>query len=292
MFEKFFKSNSSNPNVLVLAAQNYFKIGGAQWAAAFAYYAFFSMFPLVVLVVTATSFFGDRVRGVQEAIGYFKNYAPLDVQMKQDVFDAITKVVEARGIVAVIAPLIFFWGAFRFFNVLIRAVNQAWGTQAKSGWHLPFRNFFMLGFTGGTILMGLAVPTIVRLAKSWLFSTINFAPWMYGAVLYTIPLIVLFLGLSLLYRQAPWRPTRFAEVWLAALAVAALLCGLESLFAIYLKNFPKFNVVYGTFGGMMALLTWIYVSGCFIVLGACLSAAQAQMRANWWNKSPSKRGPG
>jgi YihY family inner membrane protein len=98
-------------------------------------------------------------------------------------------------------------------------------------------------------------------------------------------LLVLFFGLSLLYRLAPCRPTRFAEVWIAALASAALLCVLESLFVIYLRIFAKYNLLYGAFGGMMALLMWIYLSGCIIVLGACLSAAQVQVKAHWWSRN-------
>ncbi len=206
--------------------------------------------------------------------------------MNRDLFDTITGVVEASRGVVVIAPLIFFWGAFRFFNVLVRAVNEAWGTRVKKWWSLPLKNFFLLGITGLTILLGLGVPVIARLAKDWLFSNYDFVSWAYDAAIIACPLLVLFLGLSLLYRLAPCRPTGFAEIWGAALAVAAMLCVLESLFAIYLKDFAKLNVVYGTFGGMMALLMWIYLSGCIIVLGACLSAAQTEVKTPWWKNLP------
>jgi len=111
----------------------------------------------------------------------------------------------------------------------------------------------------------------------------DFVSWIYDAAVLIGPLLVLFLGLSLLYRLAPCRPTRFSEVWDAALVTAALLCLLESLFGIYTRNFAKFNLLYGAFGAMMALLMWIYLSGCIIVLGACLSAAQARVKIHWWN---------
>jgi uncharacterized BrkB/YihY/UPF0761 family membrane protein len=47
---------------------------------------------------------------------------------------------------------------------------------------------------------------------------------------------------------------------------------------IYLKNFATLNAVYGAFGGTMALLLWIYLSGCIIIFGACLCAARAEGR--------------
>jgi Ca2+-transporting ATPase len=72
---------------------------------------------------------------------------------------------------------------------------------------------------------------------------------------------------------------RFAQVWLAALCTTALLQAAETLFVIYLKNFATLNAIYGTFGGIMALLLWIYISGCIFIFGACLCAAQAEGRS-------------
>ena len=78
------------------------------------------------------------------------------------------------------------------------------------------------------------------------------------------------------YRLAPRRPTRFAEVWAAALCATVLLRAGESLFVIYLEDFATLNAVYGAFGGMLALLLWIYLSGCVFIFGACLCAGQAE----------------
>jgi YihY family inner membrane protein len=89
-------------------------------------------------------------------------------------------------------------------------------------------------------------------------------------------LLVVFLSLSLFYRLAPRRPTRFVEVWAAALCTTLLLPVAESLFVIYIKDFATLNAVYGAFGGIMALLLWIYFSGCIFIFGACLCAAQAE----------------
>ena len=90
-----------------------------------------------------------------------------------------------------------------------------------------------------------------------------------------IPLLVVFFSLSLFYRLAPRRPTRFAEVWVAALCATVLLRAGESLFVIYLEHFATLNAVYGALGGIMALLMWIYFSGCVFIFGACLCAGQA-----------------
>jgi len=65
----------------------------------------------------------------------------------------------------------------------------------------------------------------------------------------------------------------------AALCATVLLQAADSLFVIYLKYFATLNAVYGAFGGIMALLLWIYLSGCIFIFGACLCAAQAEGRS-------------
>jgi Ca2+-transporting ATPase len=117
------------------------------------------------------------------------------------------------------------------------------------------------------------------MAKDWLLPANDFRSWVYALGSFVIPLLVVFLSLSLFYRLAPRRPTQFAQVWAAALCATALLQAAESLFVIYLTSFARLNAVYGAFGGIMALLLWIYVSGCIFIFGACLCAGQAEMRS-------------
>jgi Ca2+-transporting ATPase len=97
----------------------------------------------------------------------------------------------------------------------------------------------------------------------------------FSVVKLLLPFFVLFYGFSMFYKFAPRRRTALSEVWLAAFFVALALQGLQSLFVWYAANVAKFNKVYGTFGGAVALLMWIYLSGSVIIIGGCLCAAQA-----------------
>lgn len=107
----------------------------------------------------------------------------------------------------------------------------------------------------------------------------DFRNWVYTLGSFFIPLLVVFTSLSLFYRLAPRRTTRFSEVWVAALCATLLLLIAANLFVIYLKDFATLNAVYGAFGGIMALLLWIYLSGGIFIFGACLCAAQADVHA-------------
>ena len=81
----------------------------------------------------------------------------------------------------------------------------------------------------------MAVPVLMGMAQGWFFR--DFRSWGHDFGSQLIPWSVVFLGLSLFYMLAPHRPTRFAEVWAAALFATVVLRAGESLFVIYLRVF-------------------------------------------------------
>jgi YihY family inner membrane protein len=265
-------------SILFLAVKKFLRIDGAQWGGAFAFHVFFSLFPLMILLVTVASFFVDRDRAGQEVIAYMESYVPISGAMQHHIFDTIAGVIKARRHAGGIALFILIWGALRCFATLISATNRAWDTPLHNWWRMPLKSLVLLCITAGAVLLGMAVSALPNMVKAWLFTLGGFHSWVYTLGSFAIPLVVVFLGLSLFYRLAPPLPTRFAEVWAAALCTTILLQTTESLFVIYLKNFATLNAVYGAFGGTMALLLWIYLSGCIIIFGACLCAARTEGR--------------
>jgi YihY family inner membrane protein len=262
-----------------LAVKKFWGIDGSQWAGAFAFNAFFALFPLIVLFVTISSFFVDRERAAKEVIAYMESYVPISGDMQHHIFDTVSGVIKARQQAGVVAFLILLWGALQCFITLIYATNRAWGAVVHTWWRLPLKSLVLLCITLSGVLVGMAVPLLAKMAKDWLFPVSDFRPWVYVLWSFFIPLLVVFFGLSLFYWVAPRRPTQFAQVWIAALSATALLYAAQSVFVIYLKNFATLNAVYGAFGGIMALLLWIYLCGCIFIFGACLCAVQAEERS-------------
>lgn len=262
-----------------LAAKKFLRIDGTYWAGSFAFNAFFSLFPLILLFVTLASFFVDRESAGRAIVTYVEDYVPLQGAMQARIFGAIDGVIQARGRAGVVAFLILVWSALHCFTTLVRVTNRAWGDEAYNWWRLPLRGMALLGVTAGAVLLGMAAPALASVGKSWLFPANELGSWVYALWGFVVPLLVLFLSLTLFYRLAPRRTTRFAEVWVAAACATVLLQTTESLFVVYLEHFATLNAVYGVFGGIMALLLWIYLTGCGFIFGACLCAAQAEGRS-------------
>ncbi len=264
--------------ILSDAANRFMRIDGAEWAGAFAHYAFLSLFPLIVLLVSIASLFIERDRAVTDIIAFVASYLPIEGEERSFIFGTVTGVISARSQAGLIAMLILGWSAMRFFSTLIRATNRAWDVDAHSWWRLPMTSLIFLAIMAAAVLVSIAAPILTKMVKESLFPTSDFRSWVYSLWGFFVPMLVVFIGLSLFYRMAPRRRTHFSEVWVAALCATALLKASESLFVIYLKYFVSLNAIYGAFGGIIALLLWVYVAGCIFIFGACLCAAQAETR--------------
>ncbi|MEO8331231.1 MAG: YihY/virulence factor BrkB family protein [Gallionella sp.] len=263
--------------ILYPAIKKFWQIDGGQWAGAFAFNAFFSLFPLIVLFVTIASSFIDRNRAGTEVIRYVEKYVPISGEMQSYIFDTLAGVVNASGQAGLVAFLLLVWVAIQCFTTLISATNRAWGAEEYNWWQMPMKSLVLFGIIVFAVLIGIAVPVLGVMAEGWLFPMHDFRAWVYRLGSFFIALSTVFFSLSLFYKLAPQRHTRFAEIWVGALSATVFLWAAESLFVIYLKDFATLNAVYGAFGGIMALLLWIYLSGCIFIFGACLSVAQAEM---------------
>ena len=79
--------------ILYRAVKKFLQIDGIAWAGAFAFNAFFSLFPLIILFVTIASYFIDRDRAGTEIIGYVEKYVPISGEMQRSIFDTIAGVI-------------------------------------------------------------------------------------------------------------------------------------------------------------------------------------------------------
>ncbi len=265
---------------LCLAVKKFSRIDGSQWAGAFAYNAFFSLFPLMILLVMLVSSFVDRSRAGKEVIAYVESYVPISGEMQRHIFETIAGVIKVQGQAGAVAFLILVWVTMQCFTTLISATARAWGDEDCDWWRLPVKSLALLGITAGAVFLGIAAQVLAKMAQKWFPPAHALSSVAFALGSFYIPLATVFLGLSLFYRLAPRRPTRFSEVWVSVLCATLLLQTAESLFVIYLRDFATLNVFYGAFGSIMALLLWIYLSGCIFIFGACLCAAQSELHAS------------
>ncbi len=281
--------------VLWRAVKKYDATDAEQRAASFAYYAFFALFPLIVLLISvSTMFLGSKERATTEITRYVSQYIPIEADESNRIVATIDGVVKSRQSAGLIAFGVLAWTAMRFFHALVRGVNRAWGTKEYAWWRLPIQNLAMTAILASALLVGILAPLVLRQVETfyWAHSwEIGLDFWFAGNVFnllrFLVPPLVLFYGFVMLYKFAPRRRTLFREVWFSALFVTLGVDVLQRLFTIYTRNITNFNALYGTFGSVVALLLWIYLIGSIIIFGACLSAAEYEVKMSLADQSES-----
>lgn len=263
----------------------YSDIDGEQRAASFAYYVFFSIFPLVALLLTVGSAFLNPA----ELIESIKGFLPLNAEQQEFLWKAVRNLEEARGGVGIISGVVLLWSSLRFFQALVRGVNRAWHTIEIPWWQIPLKNLAMIAIIASALFAGLLIPALLQGARLALENAADFVHlhfpdydlYLVSGLLdlsrYLIGAAVLFYSFSLLYMVAPRRMVRFRKVWLAALLVTLALQVCQIAFVNYLPRFVNYGI-YGAVGSLMLLLLWVYVSGIIIIFGGCLCSARAQVR--------------
>lgn len=263
-----------------LARARWAEVDGDQRAAAFGYYLLLSLLPLILMLVSVGSLFVEREVATREIVQWVNHYIPLTSEQKHDAETNIRGVLEARGGINLAAFPLLAWGALKFLRTLIRTTNRIWHSPTYNWWRLPLRSLGLLGITASAALFGVLVPGAARLVQRWLIHYLDIPSWVLDVVLGFIPWLVLFYGIIMIYKLAPSRPTKFAEVWLAALGATVLIWTGGLLFLLQAAHLGRFNALYGTLGSIVAFLLWLYLSSSVGVFGACFCAAQAEVRKN------------
>jgi Ca2+-transporting ATPase len=271
---------------LVRAITRYGEVNGEQCAASFAYYAFFSLFPLILLVVAiGTLFVNDREEAARRLVIQIEEYTPLQQSDRDVVMNTVEGVIRHGWGAGIFGFLTLVWSSLRFFQALVLGINRAWGSKDYDWWRLPLRNLLMIGIVLSAVLLGVLAPLV--LSKTLEFIRWN-QDWLTGIFTSLLPTLILFYCLLMFYRFAPrGRSATFKQVWPAALFAALALKFCQQLFGIYLTQFISFNPVYGVFGTIMALLFWIYLSGVIVIFGGCIAATAVIPKSNSGAREPA-----
>jgi len=269
-------------------ASIYTRINGSESAASFAYYALFSLVPLITLLLSIGSYFfpGDAANSA------IHRFVPIGEDQQTLLWNMVVSLESKRSSVSIVSILILTWASLRFFHSLVLSINHAWGTRRLPWWQMPVKNLAMILAMSGALLIGTVVPAILQGVAKGLHSleeliAVSFPQLHLDQLLalvdisrYLVGTLVLFYSFTILFMLAPRHRTGFAQIWMPALLVSVLLQVGQAFFVNIVPKLVNYSAIYGTMGSMMFLLLWVYVAGVIIILGGCLCAAMAHLRGH------------
>jgi len=244
-------------------------------AAAIAYFAVFSLFPLTLLIVAIGSFGIGGLIDHRIIVQRLEFVAPA---LGQLLGANIDEIIRARGPVTLIALVSLAWSASTFFFVLTATMNKIWGIDKL---HPVWRR----RGTAILLVLVLIVPSIflASFADNIITGFLNGLPAQYkalfgwGSLVLAILLdIILFM---VLYVILPHSNARWRDVIPGAIASGLSWEFAKKVFLFFIADYISFsNLIYGSVAAIIAVLTWAYLSGLIFLFGAYLNAGYYRLK--------------
>jgi YihY family inner membrane protein len=252
------------------------------WAAALTYYGVLSIFPAMLVVLSAVGLAGKSVS--QSLITNVGQLAPGAV--KQVLINAITELQRSHGgagVVALISLAAAIWSASGYVAAFMRASNAIYDIEEGRPIYktLPIRIgvtiLTLILLSASAIAVVVSGPIAERAGK--LVGAGSAAITIFGIVKWPVMLFVVSFLFALLYWAAPNAKQRFRWVTPGGLLAIVIWLVASAGFAFYVANFSSYNKTYGSLAALIIFLVWVWISNIAILLGAELNAELERGRA-------------
>lgn len=248
-------------------------------AAEIAYRLIFSLLPMLIFLTAFAGFVAQRI-GMENSMDHVtawlrENTSPeIANVLIEPISSALNTTAES---LLTFGGVLALWGARGAIAAMIKGLNRAYGVQDRRPW--LYRQALSLVLT-----VGLAVSVVVasvlnflgsnagqRLAQ--LFDLGTFWHDISAALQEPVTVAIVFVLVALLHLLGP--DVRFGFLWLLPGALFTVACWIGAIYVlrIYFGLAGGFAEAYGVFGGVLAVIFWLYVMGLILLLGGTLNAA-------------------
>ena len=273
LYQRADRISGNRFNILRDAVKTFTVTRANQAAASLAYYVIFSLFPLLLVLISAGSFFLNSEQVYLKVTQLLQQSIPDSYPW---ITENLHQVLEQRGTVGIIGLITLMWAASGGFTSLAYNINLAW-------LEAPQRNFFQSRLVALEMIGGLSGLLILSIILDWMFNLlhvfeiplatvmqVDFWRW-FSSIFSWLTIFLLFFALYY------WVPTvnvkGSAAFWPALFASVAWEFS-TALFSIYLHSrFGRYELLYGSVGTLVAFLFLIYILATVTLFGAHLASA-------------------
>lgn len=248
-------------------------------AAALAYYAFFSLFPLLLGLIALATIVLQSPDVQSRIIAAASQLLPGSSDLVQQ---NIQQILRTRGTVGVAAAIALLWSAKAIFGAITTSLNLIWGLPEKRPfWELTALQMALVFGAGFFLASSLALTAMLTFistaplpAVGWRLENTPF--WTLVAAAPSLTLSAA--AFLLLYRFLPSARFGFGDVWRGALVAGVLFEIAKGGYVLYTTQFANFPLVYGSLAAVIAFMLWAWISGAILLFGAEIAAEYTRLR--------------
>jgi membrane protein len=246
-------------------------------AAALAFYFFFAVFPLLLILATLMTYFGEIGEKLQSSLlKFLSQIAP------PSAFALVTTTIgefhsSAIGMKFWLGLASALWFASLGIAALSESLNVMYGVHETRRWlHVRLSAIALTAVLITLIVLALLLILYggeigVGVAEYFERGKLFTAIWTLGQV----PLAIVFalLAFAMIYYFAPdLKEQKWYWITPGSIVGVTLWISVSSLFRIYLRHFDMYSSNYGSLGAVVVLMLWFYLSGAAILIGGKINA--------------------
>lgn len=176
------------------------------------------------------------------------------------------------GVMALVGLAAALWAASNYIAAFSRALNEVNGTGETRKWWVVLILRIVLTIVVGTLTAACAlvaaagggVATAIGKAIGASGTAVTVWQW----VKWPIILVLVMVIVALLYWLAPARHATF-RLRAPGAVLAVILWIVASVgFGLYVANFGNYDKTYGTLGGLIVFLVWLWITNAVLLFGS------------------------
>lgn len=251
-------------------------------SAQIAFYLLFAMFPFLLSLASLLAFLP-----IPNLMGWLLHLFSVIVPEAalELIRDSVERVVSRpHGALFSASVVVSIWAGANAVEAIIQGLHRVQGLYED-------RPFWKTRILALLLAVGVSFFAVLGLLALWFGSRVSRWWEVRGGLgplpvevwdVLRWPLVLLFLIVAIdqLYFLGPAARPRWR--WLTPGAVVAVLGWVVASlgFSAYVSHFGRYNVMYGGIGAVVILLTWMYLTSFFILLGAEINAVAGESQRN------------
>ena len=257
-------------DVLVYFVKGFTQVNLIDRAAAVAFFVFLALFPSILFLFTLIPYFPLQgvTANVLEAL-----HAILPPGTYESVSSTINQImsIEHGGLMSIGLLLAFYFSTsaissfFRGFNMGDKEFGQIPFLKLQLYSILVMIMFVLL------LLISIVLITLGQKLLPMLFVKMHFysgfTVFMINLLRWLIVIFALIVAMSLLYHFGNPRSRKFKLFTPGSILFAALFIVGTMLFNFYISNISAYNLLYGSIGGLIIFVIWIFFNCILILIG-------------------------
>ncbi|MBO4915827.1 MAG: YihY/virulence factor BrkB family protein [Oscillospiraceae bacterium] len=253
---------------IALLVRRYYDHHVARDSAALTYYLLFAIFPLLIFL---NNLVGLLSFDVETILSELSRIVPREVVDLIGQYIGYVSRVSSRSLLwfSLVFTVYF---PFRAANALFLSVRKAYGSGPPV--HYLRYQLRVLLFTVlliVTLVLSLVIATVGRRALDFVSGYIYLSEAvirLWSWLRFVFLAFVLFAIIALLYALAPdMRDLRRSTM---PGVIFSLISGLalSALFSLYVERAARYSLIYGSIGGVIVVLLWLYLTATVLIMGA------------------------